>query len=119
MSATQFANVTPQWVTDVLKSAGQLQRGSVTGVTSHPLSDVPFGAPKLRKLEITYSEDAVCQVPSHLILKIAKKEKEYFFYTEITKWMENPPIPECYFATQNTDKSQAIFLLEDLSLSHF
>ena len=88
-------------------------------MTSHPLSDVPFGAPKLRKLEITYSEDAVCQVPSHLILKIAKKEKEYFFYTEITKWMENPPIPECYFATQNTDKSQAIFLLEDLSLSHF
>ena len=87
MSATQFANVTPQWVTKILKSTGQLQHGSVTRVTSHPFSDVPFGAPKLRRLEITYSANTVCQVPGHLILKIAKKEKEYFFYTEIAKWM--------------------------------
>ena len=119
MSATTFTDITPERVTEALKSAGHLQRGSVTRVVSQPLSDVPFGAPKLRKLEITYSADAACQVPEHLILKIAKKEKEYFFYTQIAKWMENPPIPECYFATQNADKSQATFLLEDLSATHF
>jgi hypothetical protein len=119
MSATTFTDNTPGRVTEALNGAGHLQRGSVTRVVSQLLSDVPFGAPKLRKLEITYSADAACQVPEHLILKIAKKEKEYFFYTQIAIWMEIPPIPECYFAAQNADKSQATFLLEDLSATHF
>ena len=118
-SATPPKHISPGWATETLKSEGYLQRGSVTRLISQPLSDVFFGAPKLRKLELTYSKDAICQIPDHIILKVAKKEKEYFFYTQIAKWMKKPPIPECYFATQNADKSQAAFLLEDLSATHF
>jgi len=119
MFATQIPEVTPQWVTEALKSAGHLQRGNVTHVTTQSLSDVPFGAPKLRRLKVAYSADAVCRLPDHLILKIAKREKEHFFYTQIAKQMTDPPIPECYFAAQDADKSQATFLLEDLSATHF
>ncbi|HSG42908.1 MAG TPA: hypothetical protein VLA72_07125 [Anaerolineales bacterium] len=83
------------------------------------MSDVPFGEQKIRKLEIEYSQDAISDVPNKIILKIAPKEKEFFFYTQVVEWMGKVPIPHCYLAKQNEDKSQAIFLLEDLSDDHY
>ena len=65
-----------------------------------------------------YSRDAICGIPDKVILKTASKEKEYFFYTQIAEWMENIPVPNCYPAQQSEDKSQAIFLLEDISDTH-
>ncbi len=96
-----------------------LKRGSINNIHLQSLSDVPFGAPKIRGLEIEYSQDAVCDIPNKVILKLAPKEKEYFFYTQITEWMGDVPVPRCYLTLQNEDKSQAVFLLEDLSDTHF
>jgi len=110
--------ISPEWLTEVLQTNGLLKNGVVNKIHLQPLSDVPFGAPKIRRLEIDYSQDAICDVPNKVILKTASKEKEYFFYTQIIKWMGDIPILQCYLAQQNDDKSQAIFLLEYLSETH-
>lgn len=112
-------NITAKWLTDVFRSKGHLKSGVVNTIHLQPLSDSPFDAPKVRRLEIKYSQDAVCDVPNKVILKIALKEKEYFFYTQIVELMGEIPFLHCYFAQQNDDNSQAIFLLEDLSDTHF
>ena len=114
-----FENVTAAWLTNILRTNDHLRNGTITSIRLQPLSDVPFGAPKIRKLAIDYSQDTVCDVPNKVILKFASKEKEYFFYAQIAKWMGKVPVPKCYLAQQNEDVSQAIFLLEDLSDTHF
>jgi len=119
MNHSSFENITVDWLTDIFQASGQLKRGSIRTIHLKPLSDVPFGAPKIRRLEIDYSQGAICNVPSKVILKAAPKEKEYFFYTQIAEWMGNTPVPYCYLAQQNEDRSQSIFLLEDLSDTHF
>jgi len=120
MSRTpSFDNITIEWLTEVLQTNRLLKSGKINNLHLQPLSDVPFGAPKIRRLEIDYSQDATCDVPSKVILKIAPKEKEYFFYTQIVEWMGEVPVPCYYLAQQNDDKSQAVFLLENLSDTHF
>lgn len=119
MKFDSFENITAEWLTKILKTNGALTKGSVSNIHLQPLSDVPFGGPKIRRLIIEYSQGAICDIPNKIILKIASKEKEFFFYTKIVKWMENIPIPRCYLTQQSDDNSQAIFLLEDLSETHF
>jgi len=114
-----FQNITAEWLSEVLRTNGLLKSGIINEIHLQPLSDVPFGAPKIRRLEIDYSQNAICDIPDRVILKIAPKEKEYFFYTEIVEWMGKIPVPRCYLAQQSEDKSQTIFLLEDLSDTHF
>ena len=114
-----FQNITAKWMTDILQANGCLKLGSILDLRLVPLSDVPFGAPKIRKLEIDYSEGSVCDIPNKVILKIAPKEKEFFIYTRIVEWMGKVPAPRCYLAQQSDDKSQALFILEDLSDTHF
>jgi len=114
-----FEKITPEWLTEVLQTNGLLKNGVVNDIRLHPLSDAPFGAPKIKRLGIEYSQDATCEVPNKVILKTASKEKEYFFYTQIVEWMGEIPVPHCYLAQQSDDKSQAIFLLEDLTATHF
>ena len=119
MSTSSFESITAEWLTNLLQTKGHLKSGIVNNIRLQPLSDVPFDAPKIRRLEIEYSQNAICNIPNEVILKVASKEKEYFFYRQIAEWMREIPVPKCYFAQQNEDKSQAIFLLEDLSDTHF
>jgi len=114
-----FQNITSEWLSEVLRTSGLLKSGKIKDIRLQPLSDVPFGTPKIRRLEVDFSNHAVCDIPNKVILKIAPKEKEYFFYTQIVEWMGQVPVPHCYLAHQDDDKSQAIFLLEDLSDTHF
>ncbi|HEY5731131.1 MAG TPA: phosphotransferase [Anaerolineales bacterium] len=120
MSLSQsFENITTEWLTDLLQMNNLLKRGSVEEIYLQSISDVPFGAPKIRRLEIEYSIDAISDVPNKIILKIAPKEREFLFYTRIIERMGEVSTPRCYLAQQNEGKSQAIFLLEDLSGTHF
>jgi len=114
-----FQNITAEWLTETLQANGLLKNGSIKYLHVQPLSDVPFGAPKIRRLEFDYSSDAICDIPTKLMLKVAPKEKEYFFYTQIVEWMGQIPVPWCYLAQHSEDKSQAVFFLEDLSDTHF
>ncbi|NJC98271.1 MAG: hypothetical protein C3F07_21895 [Anaerolineales bacterium] len=114
-----FENFTTEWLTEALRASGYLTHGSVNNIHLQPLSEVLFSAPKIRRLEIEYSKDAVGDIPDKIILKLAPKEKEYFFYARILAVMGNVPAPHCYLAKQSDDKSQALFLLEDLSDTHF
>jgi len=116
--STSFENITAEWLTKVLQTRGHLMSGVISNIYLQPLSDIPFDGPKIRRLVIDYSQDAVCDIPDKVILKTARKEKEYFFYTQIAEWMGDVPIPRCYLAQQNEDQSQAFFLLEDLSDTH-
>jgi hypothetical protein len=119
LSSPPFQNITPEWLTNTLRTSGYLKRGTITNIHLQALSDVPFGAPKIRWLVIDYSQDAICDIPHKVVLKLAPKEKEFFFYTQIIKWMGEVLVPHCYLAQQSDDKAQAIFLLEDLSNTHF
>jgi len=111
-------NITPEWLTETLQSNGLLKNGVVNNIHLQPLSDVPFDVPKIRRLEIEYSQNGTCDIPNTVILKLAPKEKECFFYKQIVEWMGKIPVPHCYLAQQSNDKEQAIFLLEDLSDTH-
>ena len=119
MRLPSFENITAQWLTNLLQTKGHLKSGIVNNIRLQPLSDIPFGAPKIRRLEIEYLQNAICNIPNKVILKVASKEKEYFFYTQIAEWMGKIPVPQYYLAQQNEDRSQAVFLLEDLSNTHF
>jgi len=112
-------NITVEWLTQALQENGLLKRGAVCSIRLHPLSDIPFDPPKIHRVEIEFSNDAVCDIPNRVIVKEARREKEYFFYKRIVELMGEIPVPHCYLALKNEDNSRSIFLIEDLTDTHY
>ena len=116
--------VSPQWLTDVLREDGCLTIGTVTSldITSDTtlLSD-------LIRMRVQYSETAGDRVPARLLLKSSRLDpeltlsvgrREVDFYQKIAPQMTHAPVPRCYSALyfEETDRYQ--LLLEDLSETH-
>ncbi len=118
MDLSSIDQVTPDWLTQIFNESNILKKGSIVAVQKFPLGDTPFSAPKITRLNFTYSENAVGNLPATLIFKIAKREKEWFFYKEIAKGMQTPPIPKCFHVHNNQETEMSYFLLEDLGDTH-
>jgi thiamine kinase-like enzyme len=119
---TDVHQVTPTWLTEVLRESGHLPYGHVVDVQSKPsLKGVSLISP----LQVQYSQDAPSTAPTRFILKIAKpflnseRPKELAFYQSMANSVTNLPIIRCYQAVYSPDVGQFHLLLEDLSETHF
>lgn len=118
MDLSAIDQVTPTWLTQIFKKSSLLQNGKIISIQKTPLEDTPFSIPKITRLHLIYSDDATGNPPETIIFKIAKREKEWFFYKELAKSMQAPPIPRCFYTDNNQETETSYLLLEDLGTTH-
>ena len=114
-------DLTPDWLTDVLRENGVLADGHVTEVkessTNHQSSLNYF-------LNVTYSPDAPSSAPKTLFLKLSNPERlpltadEVEYYTKIIAQMPLKIAPTYYSAEYDGEKGAYHILLEDVSATH-
>jgi thiamine kinase-like enzyme len=122
---TEIEQVTPEWLTGVLRKSGALERGQVAAIEKD--TSRPFGS-IVSRLAVNYTEDTLDSAPRRLFLKIANPEThqdfpergrhELEFYSAIPNSdAANLPIPRCY----DIAFSAAGFhlLMDDLAQTHF
>jgi hypothetical protein len=100
--------VTPAWLTDVLRKKGTLPRGQVTGVIPDP-GQSTF-ASTVWRLAVGYSSDALPGAPEKLFLKVShpllapgtfdprQLQQEITFYQLVAPEMGEKIIIPCYAA---------------------
>lgn len=120
---TDIEQVSPEWLTHVLRKKGVLTQGQVTAVHKKPSQ--PTLTSLIVRLEASYSDDAPISVPSRLFLKIAKPDfgaigkTEIAFYTTVADAMSDPPTVRCYDAVYSPETGASYLLLADVSDTHF
>ncbi len=113
--------LTPDWLTDILRANGELKSGHVTDIqetsNSHQASLNYF-------LSIIYSPDASPSAPKTLFLKLSRPERlpltasEVEYYTKIVVQTPLKITPTCYSAEFDSAKGAYHVLLEDVSATH-
>lgn len=120
--------VTPEWLTSVLRKGGFLKRGKVISVQNKLTK--PLILSIVSRLEVNYSADTLVSAPTKLFLKISRPDlsktifpyphsKEVEFYSTIACEMNDPPFIRCYDAAYSPEDDKSHLLLEDLSETHF
>ena len=118
-SATQ---VTPTWLTQLLREKGCLTMGEVVKVTQKERYDM-FSTSIV--LEAAYSSDASEATPERFFLKMSQPEtqplnnREVMFYTQVAIMMPESPAVRCYDAAYDAEAGSYHLLLEDVSQTHF
>lgn len=120
--------VTPEWLTAVLRGRGSLPRGQVTSLTAGPVH-ATFGS-SAWQLQVSYSPDTVAGAPARLFLKAShpalapgrfdaqKLKQEVLFYSTIAPAMHAPWTIPCYDAAWEPVTGASHVLLEDVSETH-
>lgn len=120
--------VTPEWLTSVLRKNGFLKRGKVISVQNKLTKTLPLSV--VARLEVGYSVNVPATAPSKLFLKISRTDlsqavsselngKEVAFYRTIAREMNNPHLIRCYDAAYSSELGKSHLLLDDLSETHF
>ncbi|HEY0324122.1 MAG TPA: oxidoreductase family protein [Pyrinomonadaceae bacterium] len=120
--------VTPGWLTGVLRRSGFLNRGKVISARNKLTKTLILSV--VSRLEVGYSMDASASAPSRLFLKISRPDlskavcaepnsKEVEFYSTIAREMPDPPFIHCYDAVYSSELGKSHLLLDDLSETHF
>lgn len=121
--------VTPEWLTGVLRQSGFLSRGKVIKVENKLTKRLLVSV--VSRLEVSYSADASAPpAPSQLFLKISGPDsvqvvfsephsREVEFYNVIAAEMSDPPFIRCYDAAYSAESGNSHLLLDDLSETHF
>ncbi|RPJ38104.1 MAG: DUF1679 domain-containing protein [Chloroflexi bacterium] len=114
----------PTWLSAVLRQAGILPEGEVTGVEI--TSSGAFNS-MTAHLRVRYSADAPPSAPGRLVLKqnlaedwsVAAGRDEVSFYQLVQRLGDHPlVIPPCYAAAHDPTSGDSYLLLEDLSETH-
>ncbi len=120
--------VTPAWLTAVLRAQGSLTRGQAAAVTAGPARP-SFGSLAVH-LHVSYSPDASPNGPQRLFLKLSKPalapgrfdaqrlQQEASFYSTIAPAMAVPFTIPCYDAAWEPATGASHVLLEDVSETH-
>ena len=119
--------VTPEWLTQVLRQSGHLACCEVTqvcvAVDSSYTSTIAHVGP-------SYSEDTPAGAPTHLFLKVsrpsaqqrvvgsAQRRAEVEFYNRVVTLMPGAPVVRCYQAIYNAETGASHLLFDDLSTTH-
>jgi len=125
---TDVKEVTPEWLTNVLRANGHLDHEHVTAVELKSSRQTIIS--NIHYLELTYSAVTSERSPSKLFLKLSKPgfdseiaarfgKRESEFYNVIAKSMNDPPSAPCYDAAFSPDNGKSHMLLADLSETHF
>ena len=119
--------MSPSWLTTVLRDSGVLASGAVAKVDSHPLAGPEGLYGQIVRLTITY-DGAEPTAPQTLIAKlssadarmrqrpntIASYEREVQFYQEIAP-LSPVPVATCYYAKVDPLSGWHVILLQDLA----
>lgn len=139
MVITNAEQVTPQWLTETLTSAGALQRGEVTAIERDSASFNKGYLSNIATLKVSYSAEAAGTRPAHLFLKMTKPDlhpellsrslHEVEFYQAVAgaevsadakAWAGGGlATPHCYAASYDDASHLSHLLLDDLSQTHF
>jgi len=118
-------DATPEWLTEVLRRGGSLERGSVAAVRATPSRTLLVSI--VSRLELSYTHDATRGAPSSLFLKLSlpsshpqavNDRMEVEFYNSVAPLMKDPPVPRCFDAAFDSSTGGSHILLEDLSETH-
>src|SRR5262245_28716003 len=129
MRITSSNDLTPAMLTDFLIECGVLRTGVVTAVACDMESSEKGFISNVATFDVTYSPDAVGDLPRRLFLKVTKSDlhpenrqvgqHEVSFYTAILPPSHDLPVPRCYYAEWDAESCHAALLLTDLSQTHF
>jgi hypothetical protein len=117
--------ITPDWLTNILRRNGHLVQGSVRGLNKECFKTL-FSL--FYRLEAQYSNDAIPTLPSKMLLKLPLPDSEaslmmgkdeVFIYNTLTKAMNDPPVVPFFDAAYSPDSHRWQILMEDLSSTHF
>ena len=121
---TAVEQVTPDWLTTILREAGDLPHGTVR--TVDPESNPAFNS-SVSHFALTYSADAPASAPTRLFLKrnlneewaIRAGAREVGFYTLVASQPDHlSVVPRCYDAAYDAASGASHLLLLDLSDTH-
>jgi len=113
--------ITPDWLTRVLREGGSLTRGAVSKVQNHSQQSNWASNAILR---LTYSANALGEKPAKLFFKLCRPgpgtfgDSEIVYYSVVAAEIRDAPIPRCYHAAYNQENGNYHLLLEDLSETH-
>lgn len=116
--------IAPAWLTDVLRAAGALERGSVSAVQALPTD--AFNS-RTRHLALSYEPGAAGDCPTRLILKQpidadwareAGADEVRFYQLAATLDPPPPAIVPCYGAALDEASGDSYLLLLDVSATH-
>jgi len=123
---TDIEQVTPDWLTSVLRKAGVLEHGQVTAVEKQTTTLI-HGAFSAR-LSLSYSADAPADAPWRLFLKMNAREaafgipglgkREPEFYNAVAGSMDSLPVVPCYDVAYSAEAGGYHLLLADLTDTH-
>lgn len=125
---TDAAQVTPEWLTGLLRERRALSRGEVLRVTAGELRRT--FASTVWPLQASYSRGATLGAPRRLFLKSSSPaqapgeydptgpRQEVVFYDTIAPAMADPPTVPCYHAAYDAETGASHVLLRDLSETH-
>ncbi|RPJ39583.1 MAG: DUF1679 domain-containing protein, partial [Chloroflexi bacterium] len=120
--------ITPEWLTGVLRDMGTLLRGHVTCVTT--VQEQPAFASILSRLEVTYSGDSSPDAPKKLFLKISNPalapgefdpgqlKREIDFYSLVAPLMDRAFVIPCFSVAYDPPTGAVHLLLRDVSDTH-
>lgn len=113
--------VTPEWLTDVLRREGCLARGEVAGVRVALSRALVVSS--VARLEVSYTAGA--EGPPRLFLKVSTprvqphfSRREVDFYKTVARASPELPLVKCYDAAFSEHSGAAHLLLEDLMETH-
>lgn len=120
--------ITPGWLTGVLRKNGCLKDGKVIGVKNKLTKTLVVSVVSF--LDVGYSIEVPASAPSRLFLKVSRpnlsqaisselNRKEVEFYRTIAPAMSDPPFIRCYDAAYSSEDDRSHLLLDDLSGTHF
>jgi hypothetical protein len=112
---TGIEQVTPNWLTAVLKKSGVLTQGEVGGVETAQTATLTATA---IPLTLRYSDDAPAAVPEKLFLKLGRRKPEVDFYNVVLPLMTGVPVVQCYDAAFANHLGVSHLLMDDVSATH-
>ena len=113
--------ITPEWLTRVLRDGGYLTDGTVSDIQTRSHKSPNASNAVIR---LSYSADAMGEKPTKLFFKLCDPgnnsfgNSEIVYYTTIAAEISHPPIPHCYHSAYLKEQGKYHLLLEDLSDSH-
>lgn len=112
---TSPEQVTPEWLTNVLRRAGALHDGGVGGIHTRSFDTITA---KAIPLSVRYTEDATGLCPTRLFLKLGRRKSEVDFHLYLAKQTHNIPTVRCYDAYFEDSIGASHLLFDDISDTH-
>ena len=120
--------VSPEWITSVLRQKGVLDRGHAVAVRT--ILSRTLHVSRVSRLEIDYSATTPPSVPRKLFLKRSLltgenrvqtgiDQPEVEFYNSVAQRMPSEQLISCYHASFSAETGDSAILMEDLSDTHF